>query len=72
METPLHYRIRPGALRVIVPVTTYPGTGTLGRPPMRTLVHLSDLHPGRSDAAIIPPLLATVTHYKPDVMVVSG
>ena len=39
---------------------------------MRTLVHLSDLHFGRSDAAIIPPLLATVTHYKPDVVVVSG
>src|SRR4029450_13974295 len=26
METPLHYRIRPGALRVLVPVTTYPRT----------------------------------------------
>lgn len=39
---------------------------------MRTLVHLSDLHFGRSDAALIPPLLATVTRYKPDVVVVSG
>ena len=39
---------------------------------MRTLVHLSDLHFGRSDAALIPSLLATVAHYKPDVVVVSG
>ena len=39
---------------------------------MRTLVHLSDLHFGRSDAAILSPLLATVTHAKPDVVVVSG
>lgn len=30
METPLHYRIRPGALRVIVPVTTCRGTRHTG------------------------------------------
>jgi 3',5'-cyclic AMP phosphodiesterase CpdA len=38
---------------------------------VRTLVHLSDLHFERMDAAIISPLLATVTQCKPD-MVVSG
>ena len=39
---------------------------------MRTLVHLSDLHFGRIDAPLIPPLLATITRCKPDVVVVSG
>ena len=39
---------------------------------MRTLVHLSDLHFGRTDAAIIEPLLATVAAIRPDVVVVSG
>jgi 3',5'-cyclic AMP phosphodiesterase CpdA len=39
---------------------------------VRTLVHLSDLHFGRIDAAVIPPLLVTVTQLKPDVVVVSG
>lgn len=39
---------------------------------MRTLVHLSDLHFGRIDRAIVPPLLTTVTQYNPDVVVVSG
>jgi 3',5'-cyclic AMP phosphodiesterase CpdA len=39
---------------------------------VRTLVHLSDLHFGRIDAALISPLLATVTQCKPEVVVVSG
>lgn len=40
--------------------------------PMRTLVHLSDLHFGRTDPALIEPLLATVSASAPDVVVVSG
>lgn len=39
---------------------------------MRTLVHLSDLHFGRVDHAIIEPLIATVQDLKPDVVAVSG
>jgi len=39
---------------------------------MRTIAHLSDLHFGRIDPAIIAPLSATVTELKPDVVVVSG
>ena len=39
---------------------------------MRTLVHLSDLHFGRTDAAIIEPLVATIERLAPDVVVVSG
>jgi 3',5'-cyclic AMP phosphodiesterase CpdA len=39
---------------------------------MRTLVHLSDLHFGRIDDAIIEPLIATIREIKPDVVVVSG
>jgi 3',5'-cyclic AMP phosphodiesterase CpdA len=39
---------------------------------MRTLVHLSDLHFGRLNAAIIAPLLTTVTQCQPHVVVVSG
>lgn len=39
---------------------------------MRTLVHLSDLHFGRIDTAIIDPLIATVSQLQPDVVVVSG
>jgi 3',5'-cyclic AMP phosphodiesterase CpdA len=39
---------------------------------MRTLVHLSDLHFGRTDPALIEPLLATVGASAPDVVVVSG
>ena len=39
---------------------------------MRTLVHLSDLHFGRVDAALIQPLIKVVTQIKPDVVVVSG
>ncbi|MDQ6629990.1 MAG: metallophosphoesterase [Pseudomonadota bacterium] len=39
---------------------------------MRTLVHLSDLHFGRTDAALIEPLLASIAVLGPDVVVVSG
>jgi 3',5'-cyclic AMP phosphodiesterase CpdA len=39
---------------------------------MRTLVHLSDLHFGRIDAAVIEPLVARVGAIRPDVVVVSG
>ena len=39
---------------------------------MRTLVHLSDLHFGRTDPALIEPLIATVARIAPDVVVVSG
>jgi 3',5'-cyclic AMP phosphodiesterase CpdA len=39
---------------------------------MRTLVHLSDLHFGRVDAALLEPLAAAVAGARPDVVVVSG
>ena len=39
---------------------------------MKTIVHLSDLHFGRIDQAIIEPLSATVAELAPDVVVVSG
>ena len=39
---------------------------------MRTLIHLSDLHFGRVDDALIVPLTKLVTQIKPDVVVVSG
>jgi 3',5'-cyclic AMP phosphodiesterase CpdA len=39
---------------------------------MRTLVHLSDLHFGRIDEALLEPVIATVGGIKPDVVVVSG
>lgn len=39
---------------------------------MRTLVHLSDLHFGRVDAALLEPLRQAVTDLAPDVVVVSG
>ena len=39
---------------------------------MRTLVHLSDLHFGRTDPALLEPLLATIESTRPDVVVVSG
>ncbi|HEX8847301.1 MAG TPA: metallophosphoesterase family protein [Pyrinomonadaceae bacterium] len=39
---------------------------------MRTLVHLSDLHFGRVDYALLDPVRTTVTELKPDVVVVSG
>jgi 3',5'-cyclic AMP phosphodiesterase CpdA len=39
---------------------------------MRTIVHLSDLHFGRVDAALLEPLIALVTRIEPDLVVVSG
>ena len=39
---------------------------------MRTLVHLSDLHFGRIDEALIGPLTAQISRLKPDTLVVSG
>ena len=39
---------------------------------MRTLVHLSDLHFGRVDETILPPLIAQIHEFHPDVVVVSG
>ncbi len=39
---------------------------------MRTLVHLSDLHFGRIDHALIGPLTALIEQLAPDVLVVSG
>ena len=39
---------------------------------MRTLIHLSDLHFGRVDQALLAPLRALVESLEPDVVVVSG
>lgn len=39
---------------------------------MRTLIHLSDLHFGRVDQALLEPLRALVNSVDPDVVVVSG
>ena len=39
---------------------------------MRTVVHLSDLHFGRVDAALLTPLQAAVRTLRPHVVVVSG
>jgi 3',5'-cyclic AMP phosphodiesterase CpdA len=39
---------------------------------MRTLVHLSDVHFGRVDQAIIEPLIDLIADLKPDVIAVSG
>ncbi|NMM09577.1 MAG: metallophosphoesterase [Polaromonas sp.] len=39
---------------------------------MRTLVHLSDLHFGRIDTALIAPLTELIGNIKPDLVVVSG
>ncbi len=39
---------------------------------MRTIVHLSDLHFGRTDPAVLQPLLAAVDASRPDCVVVSG
>jgi 3',5'-cyclic AMP phosphodiesterase CpdA len=39
---------------------------------MRTLVHLSDLHFGRTDPAILEPIVAQVHAIAPDLVVVSG
>ena len=39
---------------------------------MRTIVHLSDLHFGRVDQALLDPLVHAVEAVRPDVVVVSG
>nr|MBA3439019.1 metallophosphoesterase [Pyrinomonadaceae bacterium] len=39
---------------------------------MRTLVHLSDIHFGRVDYAIIEPLITSVHDVKPDLVAISG
>jgi 3',5'-cyclic AMP phosphodiesterase CpdA len=39
---------------------------------MRTIVHVSDLHFGRVDAAVLDPLVATVRAVGPDLVAVSG
>jgi 3',5'-cyclic AMP phosphodiesterase CpdA len=39
---------------------------------MRTIVHLSDLHFGRVNPALLAPLIETVTALQPNVVVVSG
>ena len=39
---------------------------------MRTIVHLSDLHFGRVDDALLAPLRRVITDIAPDVVVVSG
>lgn len=39
---------------------------------MRTLIHLSDLHFGRVDETIIPPLVERITSVNPDLIAISG
>ncbi|HEX6164568.1 MAG TPA: metallophosphoesterase [Vicinamibacterales bacterium] len=39
---------------------------------MRTLVHLSDLHFGRIDPALVEPLRRAVTDIRPDLVAISG
>jgi 3',5'-cyclic AMP phosphodiesterase CpdA len=39
---------------------------------MRTLIHVSDLHFGRIEPALIPPLLESICAARPDLVVVSG
>ena len=39
---------------------------------MRTLIHLSDLHFGRINAAVIQPLIDTIARVRPDLIAVSG
>ncbi|HET7159031.1 MAG TPA: metallophosphoesterase, partial [Burkholderiales bacterium] len=39
---------------------------------MRTIAHLSDLHFGRVDHALLAPLREAVTRLHPDVVVISG
>ncbi len=39
---------------------------------MRTIVHLSDLHFGRVDGALVAPLISVITAARPDLLVVSG
>jgi 3',5'-cyclic AMP phosphodiesterase CpdA len=43
-----------------------------GGAPMRTLIHLSDLHFGRIDQTLIQPLVAVIEQIQPSVIAVSG
>ena len=63
MTPPLHYRLRAaGAAR-----------RRCRRPePMRTIVHLSDIHFGRVDPRLVAPLVAAIHEIAPDLVAVSG
>ncbi len=39
---------------------------------MRTIAHLSDIHFGRVDPLLVPPLIRAVNQSKPDLVAVSG
>src|SRR6185295_10289180 len=39
---------------------------------MRTIVHLSDIHTGRLDPAVVAPLVAAIRGAAPDLVVISG
>jgi 3',5'-cyclic AMP phosphodiesterase CpdA len=39
---------------------------------MRTVIHLSDLHFGRIDPAILPPLVKFIAEIRPDLVAISG
>ena len=39
---------------------------------MRTIVHLSDLHFGRLDARVVPPIIAAIHELRPDLVAISG
>src|SRR5688500_4193406 len=39
---------------------------------MRTLVHLSDLHTGRVDPAVLAALISSIARAQPDLVVLSG
>ena len=54
MKPPLHYRVRPLALRVIVPRENQV------KGFMRTIVHLSDIHFGDTDPTAVHSLIAAV------------
>src|SRR4051812_49132077 len=40
--------------------------------PMRTIAHLSDLHFGKTDPAVVEGLVADLAEHKPNLLVVSG
>jgi 3',5'-cyclic AMP phosphodiesterase CpdA len=44
----------------------------VGESGMRTIVHLSDLHFGRTDDALLEPLAAVIRHVAPHLVAVSG
>ena len=71
MFGPLNYSILPKALSVIVPIKPAAFQTLLGLT-LRTIAHISDLHFGRVNCAILPALTAAIQGAKPDVVVVSG